>query len=268
MQIIIRHNKVIDYCEEGYLCMGATAICESKGVAFDACTIATVADLPSDINDYDYFYINGKFVKEGLKSANNQHNHNDIYFSKQETEKLVEDAVANIDIPEVDMNGYATEEFVLEHGVKTIEASNDNVIDFNTLTEPGYYLIKNCGDGAGTTINSGLYTDSPQIYVDVMLEIRHIVNNGTRSIYQIRKFSSATWANIRYLKDNVWSEWTTPKLSADKINGGTLAGQVKANSSAVATLGTGQVRNITLSTTDLEAGTSPLADGEIYFVYE
>ena len=52
-----------------------------------------------------------------------------------------------------------------------------------------------------------------------------------------------------------------------KLNlaGGTLTGQVVAQDSADATK---RVRNIQLSTTDLTAGTSALANGIIYFVYE
>ena len=56
--------------------------------------------------------------------------------------------------------------------------------------------------------------------------------------------------------------------AASTITAGTLAGEVKANATAVATLATAQVRNIYAGTTDLTAGTSVLATGDIYFVYE
>lgn len=56
--------------------------------------------------------------------------------------------------------------------------------------------------------------------------------------------------------------------AANTITAGTLAGEVKANATAVATLATAQVRNIYAGTTDLTAGTSVLATGDIYFVYE
>ncbi len=58
------------------------------------------------------------------------------------------------------------------------------------------------------------------------------------------------------------------KHSAADVSAGTLGGQVQANASAVATLGTAQVRNIRAGTADLTAGSSSLATGEIYFVYE
>ena len=53
--------------------------------------------------------------------------------------------------------------------------------------------------------------------------------------------------------------------SALHKSGGTLTGDVTANPPAV---GDSKVRNIKASTTDLTAGTSPLATGEIYCVYE
>ena len=56
--------------------------------------------------------------------------------------------------------------------------------------------------------------------------------------------------------------------AASNITAGTLAGQVNANATAVANIGTAQVRNISAGTTDLTAGTSALTTGEVYFVYE
>ena len=58
-----------------------------------------------------------------------------------------------------------------------------------------------------------------------------------------------------------------PSLAASKITAGTLAGQVLANASAQATVGTAQLRNIYAGTADIGAGAS-LASGVIYLVYE
>lgn len=55
---------------------------------------------------------------------------------------------------------------------------------------------------------------------------------------------------------------------ASEVKAGTFAGQVKANASAVSTIGTAQVRNIYAGTADMTAGTTALATGEIYLVYE
>jgi hypothetical protein len=56
--------------------------------------------------------------------------------------------------------------------------------------------------------------------------------------------------------------------SAGTITAGTFAGQTKANATAVATIGTAQIRNISAGTSDLTAGSSSLTTGDIYFVYE
>lgn len=58
------------------------------------------------------------------------------------------------------------------------------------------------------------------------------------------------------------------KHSAADVSAGTLGGQVQANAGATAALGTAQVRNIRAGTADLTAGSSSLATGEIYLVYE
>ena len=58
------------------------------------------------------------------------------------------------------------------------------------------------------------------------------------------------------------------KHSAADVSAGTLGGQVQANAGAAAALGTAQVRNIRAGTADLTAGSSSLASGEIYLVYE
>ncbi|MEA4894229.1 MAG: hypothetical protein VB064_03105 [Oscillospiraceae bacterium] len=56
--------------------------------------------------------------------------------------------------------------------------------------------------------------------------------------------------------------------AASTITAGTLAGQVKANASAAATVTTAQVRDIYAGTGDMVAGSTALATGTIYFMYE
>lgn len=56
--------------------------------------------------------------------------------------------------------------------------------------------------------------------------------------------------------------------SAGTITAGTLGGQVKANTTAVAALDVAQVRSIRAGTADLTPGESALASGEVYLVYE
>ena len=57
-------------------------------------------------------------------------------------------------------------------------------------------------------------------------------------------------------------------VAASKVTAGTLGGKVQANATAAATLGNAQVRDIIISNTDLTAGTSELATGTVYLVYE
>ena len=142
---------------------------------------------------------------------------------------------------------------------KVLEASTDNVIDFNTLTEPGIYFIKNATNA--TTLNS------PNTSANAFDELL-ITMTRTDNLYQIETcngnpFRSRTFTTAT----NTWSEWiyinNTPTLT-----GGTLGGAIKANETAVAALATSQIRNITASTTDLTAGTSTLTTGDIYLVYE
>lgn len=56
--------------------------------------------------------------------------------------------------------------------------------------------------------------------------------------------------------------------AASTITAGTLAGKVQANATAAATVTAAQVRNIYAGTEDMTAGTTALASGTLYFVYE
>lgn len=60
----------------------------------------------------------------------------------------------------------------------------------------------------------------------------------------------------------------THTQSASTIVSGMFPSWVKANTSAIKALSTAQLRNITISTTDLVEGESTLAEGEIYLVYD
>lgn len=60
--------------------------------------------------------------------------------------------------------------------------------------------------------------------------------------------------------------WQTPKVSANNVTAGTLPTGVKASTASDYT--TARLRNIKAGTSDLTAGSSSLANGEIYIVYE
>lgn len=76
------------------------------------------------------------------------------------------------------------------------------------------------------------------------------VNNITRKVNE----------NAENLKDH--------EQSASTITEGTLAGAVVANATAVADLTMKQTRNIYAGTDDMTAGTTELASGDIYVMYE
>lgn len=69
MQIAVRHGKVIDYCKDVYICIDCVAINNTSRKAFDDCHVYNVQSIPTDIDDYDYYYINGKFIKEDIKGS-------------------------------------------------------------------------------------------------------------------------------------------------------------------------------------------------------
>ena len=148
---------------------------------------------------------------------------------------------------------------VSTEGFTTLEASTDNVIDFNTLTEPGVYLIKNCSDGVGTTLNAP-YTNTKYTR-DILLTIKHFYSTPgaaatsilQESVVQLTTSHIAQYHRNCTISTNLWMEWDAT---------------ITANSTSVSALETAQVRNIYAGTTDLTAGSSTLATGDIYLVYE
>ena len=123
-------------------------------------------------------------------------------------------------------------------GITVLEASTDNVIDFNTLTESGIYLIKNC---TTTTTLNGVYSNSSYT-CDTILQVRKTVST-TGDVYSI---AHTAIVNVEFFytrtyvgSSNAWGSWIYQKIP-----------------------------KITYSTTDLTAGTSTLATGDFYFVYE
>lgn len=75
-------------------------------------------------------------------------------------------------------------------------------------------------------------------------------------------------SNLGITPENIGAAKSSHNQAASTITAGTLGGQVVANSTAVSTIGTAQVRNIKAGTADLTAGSSSLATGEIYLKYE
>jgi hypothetical protein len=157
--------------------------------------------------------------------------------------------------------------------VKVLEASTDNVIDFNTLTESGYYLIKNCSLGGGTVINCDIEPSTdPIYYADMHLLVRESASTNITQPYIYQEYTRGNGATKkqRYYKSETatWSEWDILKTPAANVGFGEFGERVTANETAVADLTQPQVRNIKASATDLTAGTSVLKTGYIHLVYE
>ena len=92
------------------------------------------------------------------------------------------------------------------------------------------------------------------------------IGNGAKNIQLARQDHKHTKSDITDFPTEMTP--TAHNQAASTITAGTLAGQVQANATAAATLANAQVRDIQASTTNLTAGTSALATGTLYFVYE
>lgn len=69
MQILTRLNKVIAYSEYGYTPVGDSAICSKTNECYNNALIVNVDCVPTDIDLYEYYYVNGKLVKGTKKCA-------------------------------------------------------------------------------------------------------------------------------------------------------------------------------------------------------
>lgn len=113
--------------------------------------------------------------------------------------------------------------------------------------------------GLATVATSGSYndlTDKPNIAEEIDVDTT-ITEGGTNPVTGGAIYTAlAGKANASHTQ------------SANTITAGTLGGQVKANTTAVAALDVAQVRSIRAGTADLTPGESALASGEVYLVYE
>lgn len=97
MYIALRHNKVVHYSQNAYDRVGSTLVCEAEGISIDSATMAQVDAVPTDIDEYDYYYIEGNFIKEDFKVAK----------LKQEIidqESTTQEILTNTDIIKTDTN--------------------------------------------------------------------------------------------------------------------------------------------------------------------
>lgn len=123
--------------------------------------------------------------------------------------------------------------------VKVLEASSTNIIDFNTLTEPGYYLIKNAN--TSTTTNSPI-TDTGTYDIPLEVEKTILASGGTDYEQLVeggivyRKYTNGEWYDWGNVTDDMYqmskaytdsssnSILTQAKSYTDSAIGGALSG--------------------------------------------
>lgn len=76
MQILTRLNQVISHSEHEYIPVGSSAVCPVTGECHNDVLIVTVDSVPTDIDHYNYYYIDGKFIKGSNNSTLREINHN------------------------------------------------------------------------------------------------------------------------------------------------------------------------------------------------
>lgn len=134
----------------------------------------------------------------------------------EESIKVLQEDVAEINT--------VIEEKVATLPVKGLEASEENIIDINTLQEPGIYFINNAREDV-TVLNSPL-TNDPTTYT-VVVQITKV--NST--LYQTFSVESNTYAKcyLRYLFENKedWETWNSCTVPANTIAAGTLTTGMK-----------------------------------------
>lgn len=164
------------------------------------------------------------------------------------TETYVDNAIADLNIPSIE--GLATETYVNAQVATKVDSAYVN----NAVSPKA---DKTYVDDQISTVNTLIAAKADTTYVNTELG-KKANSTHTHVISDVTNLQSTLDGKAP----------SAHNQAASTITAGTFAGQVNANASAVATVGTAQVRNIQASTTDLTAGTSALTTGEIYFVYE
>ena len=158
----------------------------------------------------------------------------------------------------------STEDFTTEEKTKLAgitEGANNYVLPEASTTTLGGIKV----DGSTIVVENGVakakgadaadYTARAQIEA---LSNNVLTKDNTTEYTPTEAYHPAT---KQYVDD---LDIVTEVTAADVIPG-TFSGEMKATATG---LEVSQIRNITASTTDLTAGTSALATGDIYFVYE
>ena len=153
---------------------------------------------------------------------------------------------------------------------KVSGATNGNLagLDSNgNLTDSGknpsdFALVSNLGTAAAKNVPASGNAGSSEV----------VLGNDSRLSDSRPASDVSEWAKASskptYTASEVGAAASSHDQAASTITAGTLAGAVVANATAVANLGTKQVRNIYAGTADLTPGTSALPTGDIYICYE
>lgn len=154
----------------------------------------------------------------------------------------------------------------------TSNKSNPHAVTLRQLDVTATAAELNTLDGITATVTELNCVDGVTSNIQTQLDGKAASSHGNHVP------TTQTANNAVFLRnDNTWQTVTPANIgaaasshnqAASTITDGTLAGQVVANATAVATVGTAQVRNIYAGTDDMTAGSTALATGTLYFVYE
>ena len=139
--------------------------------------------------------------------------------------------------------------------------TSGDILSGDLVSEVAIYRLPLSGINLGTPIRLINYTENFQAKADASDLTAH---TGDTDIH-VTAAQKTAWTEHAANKENP-HEVTAAQAGALPLTGGTMTGNLIARTNAA--IGTAQVRNIYAGTTDLTAGTSTLATGVLYFVYE
>lgn len=116
----------------------------------------------------------------------------------------LDDTVMPEDLNRIERGIFNAEELATVGSIKVLEASTENVIDFNTLIEPGIYLIR----GLGTDTLNG-YNATSNTLNQLLFITTQASDNGTL-VYQALLIGHTTnfYRRMRNA-ENTWTTWVS-----------------------------------------------------------
>lgn len=220
---------------------------------------ATGLTVPSSSESTDFVFSFSATVQMGTTGELTVNVDTTALVTRSEMENYVAEALAGIDLKELDEH---VQDRNNPHGVTAAQAGAATVDhwhgDVSNDGRIGSAADKLVVTGEGGKLATADYDSIRDAMNITPSQIGAAPTSHTHTIVQVSGLQTT-------LDGKAASSHTQ---SASTITSGTLASWVKANSSAEATLGTAQVRNVSAGTEDLTAGESTLQTGEVYLVYE